>query len=88
MIKYGGYFYIFFILKQIILAVPGHKYGPNHDEMGRKLDEMNSVLEHVTKNLPDDCILFVMGDHGMTSTGKPIFDFLREHWTGEGSDDE
>ncbi len=37
--------------------------------MTRKLDEMNQVLERVIKNLPDDCILFVMGDHGMTSTG-------------------
>jgi hypothetical protein len=34
---------------------------------------MNSVLEYVTANMPDDCILFVMGDHGMTSTGQEIF---------------
>jgi len=47
----------------------GHKYGPNHPEMARKLSEMNDVLERVIESLPDDCILFVMGDHGMTSTG-------------------
>jgi hypothetical protein len=41
--------------------------------MGRKLSEMNSVLEYVTANMPDDCILFVMGDHGMTSTGQEFF---------------
>ena len=47
----------------------GHKYGPNHPEMARKLSEMNTVLEHVTSHLPEDCVLFVMGDHGMTMTG-------------------
>ena len=47
----------------------GHKYGPNHPEMTRKLSEMNSILEHVASHLPDDCVLFVMGDHGMTMTG-------------------
>ena len=47
----------------------GHKFGPNHPEMARKLAQMNAVLEHVTTNLPDDCVLFAMGDHGMTMTG-------------------
>ena len=47
----------------------GHKYGPNHPEMTRKLSEMNTVIEHVTSHLPEDCVLFVMGDHGMTMTG-------------------
>ena len=47
----------------------GHKYGPNHAEMGRKLDEMNDVISHVSQNMPSDCVLFVMGDHGMTMTG-------------------
>ena len=47
----------------------GHKFGPNHPEMTRKLTEMNTVLEHVTSTLPKDCVLFVMGDHGMTVTG-------------------
>ena len=30
----------------------GHKFGPNHDEMGRKLGEMNSVIEKVARSLP------------------------------------
>ena len=47
----------------------GHKYGPNHSEMTRKLREMNDVISHVTSKMPDDCVLFVMGDHGMTMSG-------------------
>ena len=30
----------------------GHKFGPNHHEMGRKLGEMNSVIEKVARSLP------------------------------------
>ena len=45
----------------------GHKFGPNHPEMSRKLKEMNSVIEHVAKNLPLDTLLLVFGDHGMTN---------------------
>ena len=30
----------------------GHKFGPNHDEMARKLGEMNSVIEKVARSLP------------------------------------
>jgi len=47
----------------------GHKFGPNHDEMGRKLGEMNSVIEKVARSLPQDTLLLVFGDHGMTSDG-------------------
>ena len=47
----------------------GHKFGPNHSEMRRKLSEMNQVVEKVVQELPNDCVLFVMGDHGMTVTG-------------------
>ena len=35
----------------------GHKYGPNHPEMGRKLAEMNAVIEATIKILPRDAIL-------------------------------
>ena len=38
----------------------GHKYGPSHYEMRRKLSEMNLVIEKIVKNLPQDCVLFVM----------------------------
>jgi len=47
----------------------GHKYGPNHPEMTRKLGEMNSAIQHVVQNLPNDTILLVFGDHGMTDSG-------------------
>ena len=56
----------------------GHKYGPLHAEMGRKLSEMNEVIDKVIKNMDDDTMLIVMGDHGMTITG--------DH--GGGSEDE
>ncbi len=30
---------------------------------------MNDVVTKVVASMPDDCVLFVMGDHGMTMTG-------------------
>ena len=42
----------------------GHKFGPNHSEMRRKLTEMNKVIQKTVEMMPDDCVLFVMGDHG------------------------
>ncbi|CAG9766190.1 unnamed protein product [Ceutorhynchus assimilis] len=47
----------------------GHRYGPNHPEMTRKLSEINNAIEYVMTNMDDDMILFVIGDHGMTVTG-------------------
>ncbi|XP_057663664.1 GPI ethanolamine phosphate transferase 3 [Diorhabda carinulata] len=49
----------------------GHKYGPNHPEMTRKLGDINEIIEQVVSkiNKSEDVILFVIGDHGMTSTG-------------------
>ncbi|KAL1243318.1 GPI ethanolamine phosphate transferase [Trichinella spiralis] len=47
----------------------GHKYGPNHPEMSKKLHQMDIVIRNVTKVMPDDTILFVFGDHGMTQNG-------------------
>lgn len=47
----------------------GHKYGPLHPEMSRKLNEMNVVIERVIAGMDDDTTLLVIGDHGMTSTG-------------------
>lgn len=47
----------------------GHKHGPLHPEMGRKLNEMNGIIEHIVANMADDTTLFVIGDHGMTATG-------------------
>jgi len=47
----------------------GHKFGPSHPEMTRKLKEMNLMIEHTAKNLPEDTLLLVFGDHGMTQDG-------------------
>ncbi|CAH2089426.1 unnamed protein product [Euphydryas editha] len=47
----------------------GHRYGPNHPEMARKLSETNARLEKIIEMLPSDAILYVVGDHGMTETG-------------------
>lgn len=48
----------------------GHKHGPMHSEMGRKLLEMNRLIEEMTVRMDDDTTLIVIGDHGMTATGK------------------
>ncbi|XP_071440560.1 GPI ethanolamine phosphate transferase 3 [Hetaerina americana] len=47
----------------------GHKYGPYHPEMSRKLKEVNSAIRRIVDVMDEDTVLFVMGDHGMTSTG-------------------
>ena len=47
----------------------GHKFGPSHSEMRRKLTEMNKVIKETVEKMPNDCVLFVMGDHGMTESG-------------------
>ncbi|XP_072391039.1 GPI ethanolamine phosphate transferase 3 isoform X1 [Diabrotica undecimpunctata] len=49
----------------------GHRYGPNHPEMERKLGEIDDVIRHVVSkiNKTENMMLFVIGDHGMTSTG-------------------
>ncbi|KAG5884969.1 hypothetical protein JTB14_000362 [Gonioctena quinquepunctata] len=49
----------------------GHRYGPNHPEMERKLNEVNTVIENVVQRIKENenIMLFVIGDHGMTVTG-------------------
>ncbi|XP_050520153.1 GPI ethanolamine phosphate transferase 3 [Daktulosphaira vitifoliae] len=49
----------------------GHRYGPYHKEMNRKLSEMNIILKDIIKEILEqkNIILFVFGDHGMTSNG-------------------
>ncbi|XP_017784023.1 PREDICTED: GPI ethanolamine phosphate transferase 3 [Nicrophorus vespilloides] len=47
----------------------GHRYGPYHNEMSRKLSEMNTVIRNVINSLDKESMLFVIGDHGMTATG-------------------
>ena len=47
----------------------GHKHGPLHHEMSRKLTEMNEVIKKLSQTIDDDTMLLVMGDHGMTASG-------------------
>lgn len=47
----------------------GHKHGPLHPEMTRKLTEMNEVIKKLAETIDDDTMMLVMGDHGMTATG-------------------
>lgn len=47
----------------------GHRYGPNHPEMARKLKETNIRLQKIIEILPPDVLLCVIGDHGMTESG-------------------
>ncbi|XP_042909883.1 GPI ethanolamine phosphate transferase 3 [Parasteatoda tepidariorum] len=56
----------------------GHRYGPTHPEMSRKLRQMNKVVELVAKKIKQDAILLVLGDHGMTQSGDHGGDSLQE----------
>lgn len=47
----------------------GHRYGPLHAEMSRKLTEMDQVIRDVIEQIDDETVLIVAGDHGMTMTG-------------------
>lgn len=47
----------------------GHRYGPDHQAMAEKLNQMNSVLQEIISNLDDDTLLVVLGDHGMDPKG-------------------
>ncbi|KAK3927529.1 GPI ethanolamine phosphate transferase 3 [Frankliniella fusca] len=47
----------------------GHRYGPLHPEMTRKLDEMNTVISEIVESMDNSTVLVVLGDHGMTNTG-------------------
>ncbi|KAH8237226.1 hypothetical protein KR038_007292 [Drosophila bunnanda] len=47
----------------------GHKHGPMHEEMVRKLGEMNEVIRSVVEAMDNETTLLVMGDHGMTASG-------------------
>ncbi|XP_044242772.1 GPI ethanolamine phosphate transferase 3 isoform X2 [Ursus arctos] len=47
----------------------GHKYGPHHPEMAKKLSQMDQVIQGLVERLENDTLLVVIGDHGMTVTG-------------------
>ncbi|XP_061468852.1 GPI ethanolamine phosphate transferase 3 [Rhineura floridana] len=47
----------------------GHKHGPDHPEMAKKLSQMDEMLRSLVDHLANDTLLLVAGDHGMTGTG-------------------
>ncbi|TPX57890.1 hypothetical protein PhCBS80983_g03482 [Powellomyces hirtus] len=47
----------------------GHRYGPAHPAMGEKLTQMNGVLHDLFKEVDEDTVVFVIGDHGMDPKG-------------------
>ena len=48
----------------------GHTYNSYHPLMNQRLSLMNQVLKQFIQFLPDDCLLILMGDHGMTIEGE------------------
>lgn len=47
----------------------GHRYGPNHPEMTKKLRQMDGFIRDLAETMDDKTVLIVMGDHGMDSKG-------------------
>ncbi|DAZ94731.1 TPA: hypothetical protein N0F65_012684 [Lagenidium giganteum] len=47
----------------------GHTHGPSSPFMTKKLEQMNTELGRLMKELPDDTLLLIMGDHGMSADG-------------------
>lgn len=47
----------------------GHRYGPNHDEMTKKLRQMDTFIRDLAATIDDETVLIVMGDHGMDGKG-------------------
>uniref|UniRef100_A0A2K5DBQ3 GPI ethanolamine phosphate transferase 3, catalytic subunit n=1 Tax=Aotus nancymaae TaxID=37293 RepID=A0A2K5DBQ3_AOTNA len=47
----------------------GHKHGPHHPEMAKKLSQMDQVIQGLVEHLENDTLLVVAGDHGMTTNG-------------------
>ncbi|KAK5664091.1 hypothetical protein OQA88_306 [Cercophora sp. LCS_1] len=47
----------------------GHRYGPDHAEMTKKLRQMDTFVHDLAKTIDDDTLLIVMGDHGMDGKG-------------------
>lgn len=47
----------------------GHRYGPEHIAMARKLEQVNGWLERVFDMVDEHTLVIVMGDHGMDPKG-------------------
>ena len=59
----------------------GHRYGPFHQEMKRKLNQMDEVIRNITTVINrwnSSSLLIVIGDHGMTQHGDHGGDELNE----------
>lgn len=48
----------------------GHTYNAQHSLMSERLQTMDRILSDIVDRLPDDSILFLFGDHGMTLDGE------------------
>jgi len=47
----------------------GHRYGPDHPEMTKKLRQMDKFIRDLAATIDDKTLLVVMGDHGMDGKG-------------------
>lgn len=47
----------------------GHRYGPNHPEMTKKLQQMDGFIQDLAAKIDNKTVLIVIGDHGMDSKG-------------------
>ncbi|CAG8638693.1 5373_t:CDS:2, partial [Acaulospora colombiana] len=47
----------------------GHRYGPDHPAMAEKLRQMNKMIGDVIRDVDEDTVVLIMGDHGMDSKG-------------------
>lgn len=47
----------------------GHTHSAHHPLMAERLRRMDELLERVVRALPDDALLLLLGDHGMTDDG-------------------
>lgn len=47
----------------------GHRYGRQHPRMADKLLQLDGVVRRVARTIPNDTLLVVIGDHGMTVSG-------------------
>ncbi|CAF3994735.1 unnamed protein product [Rotaria sordida] len=59
----------------------GHRYGPLHIEMKRKLNQMDDVIRNISLSFNksnSSSLLIVIGDHGMTQQGDHGGDELNE----------
>lgn len=56
----------------------GHRYGPDHAETTRKLQQMNDWVQEIMSSIDDSTLLVIMGDHGMNPQGDHGGDSVEE----------